>query len=261
MKRLTHVDLREALTPYLPEAQPFIEDLEKTQVFDFGVLSDEYTEHINTEMTAELWHRRLLRLPFDRTIFTFIRSAVRLYLVIVDDMVIKYPGEQDEVATSFAVVGQSVVTGRAMADAVCWFNTPTTTDVKAGARALCEISEETDQSFREFTLGCCASVMRLCMALNTKGVQQRHEPVPVKLNQKRAKSNKPPLPAITYVNLSNYCVPRSGATGTGSPKAMHLRRGHIRRYDDGSVTWVRDTIVKADGDLKQRERYQVRRPQ
>lgn len=258
MKRLTISEIRGVL----PEDQN-IRDIvpEDAQMFDFG---EEVAIENDHDLIADLWHRRLLRPPFDRCVFTFTRQThpghkFRIYLCAAYDVKVMQTAEESvDDATVIAIVAQhsrpddTEVFG---ADSLAWFKATGDTNILAGGTALSNCDGETDRTFKEFTLWCIGRFMRLCMLLNTKGVPQRHEPRPHALNKKRARQGKPAISAVTYVNLSRLSV--ATAAGEGVPRATHWRRGHIRRYDDGSVTWVRDCIVNADGDLKKRERYQV----
>jgi hypothetical protein len=263
VKRLTFPELRSVLlnsnSDQNPEdlLKPMLKGLEESQVFDFGQLEGDFFDNVDRELTAELWHRRLLRLPFKRVVFVFKKYGVRFYFVGVDDSLVQFDKEDTQTATAFAIVTQRDDDTRA--DAFCWFTVPDTKHISAGATELSWVPAETSTTFKEFSLGSMSTLMNLCMLLNTKGVPKRHEPAPIRLNVKRQRQGKPPLPSVTYVDLDRVSFAGSVREGGGGIKSMHLRRGHIRRFDDGTVTWVRDCIVKADGDLKQRERYQLSR--
>ena len=252
MKRLTLSEFREVL----PEESDMKAIVDETcQMFDFG---QEVEIDNDADLIADLWHRKLLRPPFDRCVFTFSRNRFRLYLCAAYGVKVAQPeGDVDDVTVIVVVTQHEPKDGDDAwaADVVGWFKATGETNIMLGGAALSECEGETTESFRNFTSWCIGRFMRLCMLLNTKGVPQRHEPVPRKLNAKRARQGKPALSAVTYVNLTRLNA--HSANGEGGHKATHWRRGHIRRYDDGSVTWVRDCIVNADGDLKQRERYQV----
>lgn len=223
----------------------------KPQIFDFG---RSQPPRLEQTMAAELWHKGLLKLPFPVTVFTIIPHNTRMTFLAFQDVNVEVPGR----AMVEGVTGILVMTqpGVNRVDGFTWFSLPKADLLSTGAVCLSECEGETDESFQSFMMGCVAMVLRLSILLNTKGLKKRHEPVPVKLNQKRARSGKPPLDAVTYINLDGV----SNSTGSTNEREMpmHLRRGHIRHYDDGSVTWVRDTIVKADGPLKDRVRYQIR---
>jgi hypothetical protein len=257
MSRLTlaEIDRVLAATTSEPEVVTAIRAGLRTdyQVFDFGV-----TDNIaipDKTLMHELWAKRLLRMPFKRCVFTFMVHGIRVHLVVNDDVEVAYGDAEPTAGTTlFAIVAQRGDDVRA--DAVTWFRTATADNIEVGASVLTECENETDLSFRMYTMACVARLMALCMLLNTKGVPKRYEPAPERLNKKRARTGKPPLSAVTYVDLTKV-TDGYGGSGKGGEKSMHLRRGHIRHFDDGSITWVRDCIVKADGELKKREKYQV----
>lgn len=230
------------------------------QVFDFGDF-DQLSGSVDTTLAAELWHRKLLRPPFPVTMMTFKTRGNRITLIVMDDIEVEdnAKGYGCRHGTAFALITQHGEEGDghyAVADAFTWFEVPDGLHVKAGAVELSKCEGETDESFQQYTLTAAARLMTLCMLLNTKGVPRRYEPEPIKLNKKRALTGKPPLSAVTYIDLSRVSL---GGTGHGGEKCMHLRRGHIRHYTDGSAVWVRDCVVKAEGEMKVRERYQIRK--
>jgi hypothetical protein len=106
--------------------------------------------------------------------------------------------------------------------------------------------------------------------LQTDGVRVEHIPAPDRLNQQRARKGKHPIPARVKVHSGPYVTALtargkagSHAAGDGSRKApvMHLRRGHVRRFDDGRQTWVRDALINAREDAAPtRSHYEVRGP-
>lgn len=256
MKRLPPMALADAAGKINENLAQFLPHM---QVFDFGELSSDAFHHVDSNMTAELWSKKLLRLPFRYSLFMFkSKSGMRIYLPIIDDCdIVIDDAETVSSSTLFGIISQhsdSVL----RADAQVWFRAEPEHSIRIGAVATSDVEDETDESFKTFTQSAVGQIMRLCMALNTKGVPLRHEPAPVALNKKRARSGKLPLSAVTYVDISRLSI--SAASKRGASKSMHYRRGHIRHYDDGSVSWIRDCIVKADGELKKRERYQVRMP-
>lgn len=105
-------------------------------------------------------------------------------------------------------------------------------------------------------------VLGLSMICSTRGIDMRREEAPHKLNAKRAKSNKPPLPAITYVHTARYFEAARNVRlgGTHASPVPHLRRGHIRHYGDGRQVWIRDQLVNCksrDEISKVRDHYEI----
>lgn len=240
----------------LLQGRRFIEHpTQRPQIFDFGRMN---RTNADIQMSTELWSRRLLRLPFPTTIFTFAPHESRITLVVLEDATVETETKPVKGCTAFFIISQFLGKPPRL-DAFSWFTVPREGYVETAATELSRVAGESDDSFKHFTLACTSKVIGLSMILNTKGIRKRHEAVPLKLNQKRARSGKPPLDAVTYVDLTGSPYHASASQeGKGGEKAMHFRRGHIRHYDDGSATWVRDTIVKAEGQLKERVRYQVR---
>lgn len=104
-------------------------------------------------------------------------------------------------------------------------------------------------------------VIGLSMMLSTRNIKLRVEEVSQKLNKKRASSGKPPLPTVTHVNASHYfeAMRNSAQKGTHASPVPHLRRGHMRNYENGRTIWIKDTIVNARSISEiQRDHYEVR---
>lgn len=120
-----------------------------------------------------------------------------------------------------------------------------------------------DEVRRRSLMGSLADgIAGLSMILCTRGVPIRKEPAPAKLNAKRARNGKPPLPAVTYVDTRAYleAADRTARGGHHASPVPHLRRGHVRTYRDGSKTWVRSALVncRSREELAPRDHYEVR---
>jgi hypothetical protein len=87
-------------------------------------------------------------------------------------------------------------------------------------------------------------VRAICIALDAEVATSEVIRAPVKLNEKRARSGKPPLPDYRVVDLArrHRIASPTGSTGTGTKKRLHFRRGHWRHYE-ASKTWVRWCLV------------------
>ena len=74
---------------------------------------------------------------------------------------------------------------------------------------------------------------------------------PAKLNKKRIKHGKAPIPAYRTLHVSDHRVGGSRGTGThGSPRT-HWRRGHIRNQPTAKGIirkWIRPMIINAGGE-------------
>jgi len=84
--------------------------------------------------------------------------------------------------------------------------------------------------------------------LNCKNIQLRKVEPDAPLQKKRQKRGKLPLFSYHVLELKNSASePGQSLGGTHASPRFHLRRGHIRRYEDGSYTWVNAHTV---GDKK-----------
>jgi hypothetical protein len=92
-------------------------------------------------------------------------------------------------------------------------------------------------------------VKAVCIALDAEVASSTVVRAPHKLNEKRARDGRPPLPDYRVVDLSRrhrIANPLTGH-GEGSKKRLHFRRGHWRHYET-SKTWVKWCLV-GDPDL------------
>lgn len=109
--------------------------------------------------------------------------------------------------------------------------------------------------------GLADTITGLTLILSARGVPRRVEHPPERLNAKRAKNGRPPLPRVTYVDARYYtdAARRTDHGGTHASPVPHLRRGHPRRLHSGRETWVRDCIVNATSvhDIERRDHYEI----
>lgn len=108
---------------------------------------------------------------------------------------------------------------------------------------------------------------QLLLSLATMNNLSTVVPAPHKLNKKRAKKNKRPLPEYTIISLPGYTASQDGSHNAGygpggrrSPR-MHRRRGHLRRWrdEDGTVIkvkWISDMVVNK-GKVPVKQAYKV----
>lgn len=88
-----------------------------------------------------------------------------------------------------------------------------------------------------------------------------HEALPVrKLNKGAAKRGALPFDEyrVLVVNGRKFDAPGTGSGGSHRSPREHLRRGHIRRLQDGRTVWVNSTIVNAGTAGKISKVYDVR---
>lgn len=95
----------------------------------------------------------------------------------------------------------------------------------------------------------------LLSALSCKNISIEDIPAPEKLNKKRLRSGKVPLFGYKVLVIKTTdrqkVPPTQSATiqGRKSPR-QHERRGHPRRYRDGTRTWIAPMIVGSDGKIE-----------
>lgn len=266
MKNIPPIAFRDNMVDsHNPVAHSLALKLGEMQVFEFGEVGDVLAEDV-PQLHADLWIERRLRLPFPACLFRMKVDGVRCYVFLreFDGLAFKpvlgkatlEPSDESQTVINMVVASQLETRLFDGFQPSVWsiFDF-----VKEGlAIQFGEFDDDHTVEENQAMASCFAKLtLELCMMLNTKGVERKHEPQPHRLNAKRARSGKPPLTSVTYVNVDAYVKASGHKGGGGGTKSMHLRRGHIRRYDDGSTVWVRDTIVKADGQLKQRERYEI----
>ena len=88
-----------------------------------------------------------------------------------------------------------------------------------------------------------AQIRAICIALDAEVAEHEVVRAPTKLNRKREKAGKVPIPDHYVVDLSRrHRISNSSTSGEGSKKRLHFRRGHWRHYD-GFKTWVRWCLV------------------
>lgn len=88
-------------------------------------------------------------------------------------------------------------------------------------------------------------VFSFLSAMNCCNVERIEEKAPPKLNTARAKRSKMPLFSTWTLNI-NLAHPGSSSSksnGTHASPRVHLRRGHVRRYQSGLWVWVQPCVV------------------
>lgn len=125
-----------------------------------------------------------------------------------------------------------------------------------------QASEEIRRTIEMMSLGSLADgVAAAAMILTTRNIKTRTEEPSARLNAKRAKSGKLPLPRVTHVDCEAYAaaVSRTALGGHHASPVPHLRRGHVRHLRTGRETWIRDMLVncKTLSDVVRRDHYEV----
>lgn len=128
-----------------------------------------------------------------------------------------------------------------------------------GGHVLCP--DLPNEHAAHFLGGLGDGVIGLSMIVATRGIPQRIELPSAKLNAKRARSGKAPLTRITHVDTALYyqALENTVRGGTHASPVPHLRRGHIRRLQDGKTTWIRDCLVncRSSAEALKRDHYEV----
>lgn len=105
----------------------------------------------------------------------------------------------------------------------------------------------------------------LWMILNTRNIPKTVERRNKHEDRKREQKGLPRIGGITHIGTRAYETAlretqNMERTGTHASPRPHLRRGHIRTYEDGKKIWVHATIVNGSDQTKivAREKYAVR---
>ncbi len=115
------------------------------------------------------------------------------------------------------------------------------------------------------TIDECKALLQACAVINCQNVEVEEAPIPKALQLKRSKKGKKGSKLYPYkvlaIGQEFYKLHKSKkGQGQAGKKRMHLRRGHIRHFDDGSTTWVRHTTVNASAKQKIEKDYRVKKP-
>lgn len=95
--------------------------------------------------------------------------------------------------------------------------------------------------------------------LASRGIRHDVDKAPDRVQARRAREGKPPLPERHTIIVPGT-MPRASGDGTGGTHASprpHWRRGHVRRYASGTTTVVAPCIVNGDGSAISPKQYQM----
>lgn len=97
------------------------------------------------------------------------------------------------------------------------------------------------------------------LVLATDGVPRRVQKASAFINAERKRKGKPRVPTVTHIDFTTYLAAVGRDPGHHASPVPHLRRGHIRRLQDGRRVWVRDCMVNlsADVEVDRRAKYIV----
>ena len=83
-----------------------------------------------------------------------------------------------------------------------------------------------------------------CALISSKGIERDVVEPTARINERRAKLNRQPLPTYTVIRMSRS--KRESGAGTHASPSPHFRRGHVRRIAEDKLTVVRPHFVMAD---------------
>jgi hypothetical protein len=270
--------LPDAVAAHFRKVDPdFSARIREAQVFDFGVAAFPY-EAKEFGYAIELFHGGFIDSPYATTIYCIAGQPSRLHVIdrlpagLMDGfeavpcskayrMVTYLATERDR--SVFALIGTTIF----------WFQQARPEEI--GVNALPSRAAYEDLGIRfagyadeniVFHLRRYATGVFLdcALALATAGVKRTVSRAPRLINEQRVRKGKPRIPTVTHIDFAAYAAARDAARtrGTHASPITHLRRGHIRRLDDGRRVWVKDCMVNGSGDcaIDRRERYEVHLP-
>ncbi len=97
----------------------------------------------------------------------------------------------------------------------------------------------------------------LLVLLNHPFYEKSETVISAKLNQKRERAGKCPLTNYINVKISEKVKSMLGSNSDGSIRRPHWRRGHIRRYSSGKVSFVRPHMVNWQGEPIETKDYRI----
>ena len=113
----------------------------------------------------------------------------------------------------------------------------------------------TDEAMKSFTSNIMQPVLATMLLLSTEGIDHQRHTTNDKVNKRRVKDGKRPIPEHYAINTGPYITALTMTHaqrkalhqgGTHASPVPHLRRGHIRNLNamhGGGTTWVRDALV------------------
>jgi hypothetical protein len=110
------------------------------------------------------------------------------------------------------------------------------------------------------SLNTIAAYFGLWAMLNTKNIRTRVNTPHPRLQKARAKSGKPALKRVTYIDTAQFeeAARAPHVPGHHASPRMHLRRGHLWTLPSGlGKRWRRHCIVNARGEPAKRDHYQL----
>jgi hypothetical protein len=261
--------------------------LPQAEVFEFGEVKDARVIS-ESRRGGELYYHNHLRLPYECVVYwykhigdpDFLNSmgippehhTVRYATVALDATRAGAPSDYGRmiVAADFVLGGEGLTVLDGKSRTTMYMSCAGMIDIKNEeefvgrmAGGVTKTSETAEKSQHRSPVGGLADgVLSLTMMLATRGIPLRKDAVSRKLNQKREKSGKPPLAAVTYVDAARYyqALENTERGQSHASRVPHLRRGHPRHYPNGYTRWIPDSLVNCRSldEISPRDRYQIR---
>lgn len=118
--------------------------------------------------------------------------------------------------------------------------------------------EQTENSAKEFTMLGLSPLLFLLASLSCHNVEVQKDYPPSNVdNQKRIKKNLSPYKQLHYIVVKPTVKKgeSNAAKGSHKPRSTHVRRGHIRRYEEKGISiWIESTIINGGvGQVKAKD--------
>jgi hypothetical protein len=203
-------------------------------------------ENAHLEFGGTLLEHKMLVLPFESVLISsdaFPKTALmagiaRERLVVVAFGRFGYPGAPENVTCPFCV---------SASDATFGVDNPLVhvSPILAGA----------DDNVYDNGMWAFQQALAFLTLLLSKEIEHRVEPAPGRLNAKRARQGRPPIPERHFVTirkdvLRTFSGQGSHNGGSHASPIMHWRRGHLRHLPNGSILKIAPTVVNAQDAVK-----------
>lgn len=107
--------------------------------------------------------------------------------------------------------------------------------------------DHTDPRYLPLTKTVTEQARAVCICLEAGVSETDTIAAPARLNKAREKRGQVPLADYRVVRLGRRHQAGDGASGEGTRKRLHFRRGHLRHYEDKAI-WIKWMLV-GDPDL------------
>ncbi len=253
--------------------QEFSRRIANAQVFDFG-LCDVVQDGSRMPYILDLFTGGFIDLPYPTVLYQCGQPRCRLTLAI-DRLTVVVPNVarsyrtviyvQDGSERTFGLLGTAIYGFQQRDEATVNLDFMPSRELFDGRlkfqAAYAPEGTHVNQQVAEVAV---RWFLNCALALATDGVPRETFKASSLINAERARKGKPRVPTVTRVNFAAYlaAIEQTDKGHHASP-VPHLRRGHIRRLEDGRRVWVRDCLVNASPDVRtvRRDKYVVNPPE